>query len=119
MLRRGPGEHPGKTAGKPEIPTGQWLRVGGPCHLDGVIGSFPNLRESEYRTQVAGSEFGGSMIDIGEESFPPRILNITTPQVGHFPLIALRPFFISSWTASAISFFALHLTQYPSGIKPI
>ena len=50
-------------------------------------------------------------------AFPPRILNITTPQVGHLPLIALRPFFIVSSTASAISFFALHLTQYPSGIK--
>lgn len=46
----------------------------------------------------------------------PRILNMTTPQVGHLPLIALRPFFIISSTASAISFLALHLTQYPSGI---
>lgn len=51
------------------------------------------------------------------EALPPKILNITTPQVGHFPLIALRPFFINSSTASAISFFALHLTQYPSGIQ--
>ena len=50
-------------------------------------------------------------------AFPPRILNITTPQVGHLPLMALRPFFIVSSTASAISFFALHFTQYPSGIK--
>jgi hypothetical protein len=30
--------------------------------------------------------------------------------------MALRPFFITSSTASAISFLALHLTQYPSGI---
>jgi hypothetical protein len=29
----------------------------------------------------------------------------------------LRPFFIVSSTASTISFFALHLTQYPSGIE--
>src|SRR5580700_9555913 len=50
-------------------------------------------------------------------ALPPRILNITTPHVGHLPLIAFRPFFMVSSTASAISFFALHLTQYPSGIK--
>jgi hypothetical protein len=31
--------------------------------------------------------------------------------------MALRPFFIVSSTASMISFLALHLTQYPSGIK--
>jgi hypothetical protein len=31
--------------------------------------------------------------------------------------MALRPFFIVSSTALAISFLALHLTQYPSGIK--
>jgi hypothetical protein len=43
-------------------------------------------------------------------------LNITVPQVGHLPLIALRPFFITSSTAFTISFLALHFTQYPSGI---
>jgi hypothetical protein len=42
---------------------------------------------------------------------PPMILNITDRQLGHLPLIALRPFFITSSTASAISFLALHLTQ--------
>jgi hypothetical protein len=42
---------------------------------------------------------------------------MTVPQVGHLPLIALRPFFIVSSTPSAISRFALHLTQYPSAIK--
>jgi hypothetical protein len=31
--------------------------------------------------------------------------------------MALRPFFIVSSTPSKISFLALHLTQYPSGIK--
>src|ERR1044071_6930479 len=56
-----------------------------------------------------GAGFGGA--------FPPRILNIPVPQVGHLPLMALRPFFINSSTASTISFFALHLTQYPSAIK--
>src|SRR3954464_6371316 len=52
-------------------------------------------------------------------ALPPRILNITVPQVGHLPLMALRPFFMTSSTASTISFLALHLTQYPSGIKKL
>jgi hypothetical protein len=52
-----------------------------------------------------------------DEALPPKILNMTVPQVGHLPLMALRPFFITSSTASAISFLALHLTQYPSGIE--
>jgi len=47
----------------------------------------------------------------------PNILNMTVPQVGHLPLMALRPFFMVSSTPSAISFLALHLTQYPSAIK--
>jgi hypothetical protein len=51
------------------------------------------------------------------DTLPPRILNITVPQVGHLPLMALRPFFIVSSTASVISFLALHLTQYPSAIR--
>ena len=42
---------------------------------------------------------------------------MTVPQVGHLPLMALRPFFMTYSTASMISFLALHLTQYPSGIK--
>ena len=42
---------------------------------------------------------------------------MTVPQVGHLPLMALRPFFMVSSTPSAISFLALHLTQYPSAIK--
>jgi hypothetical protein len=42
---------------------------------------------------------------------------MTVPQVGHLPLIALRPFFMVSSTPSAIGFLALHLTQYPSDIK--
>jgi hypothetical protein len=55
----------------------------------------------------------------GAASALPRILNMTVPQVGHLPLIALRPFFISSSTPLAISFLALHLTQYPSAIKTL
>jgi hypothetical protein len=46
-------------------------------------------------------------------------LNITVPQVGHLPLMAFRPFFMVSSTALTISFLALHLTQYPSGIENI
>src|ERR1051325_9390403 len=53
---------------------------------------------------------------VGEAVLPPRILNMTVPHVGQRPLIALRPFFITSSTASTISFLALHLTQYPLGI---
>ena len=61
---------------------------------------------------LAGGEEG-----VGEVALPPRILNMTVPQVGHLPLMALRPFFMVSSTASEISFLALHLTQYPSGIR--
>jgi hypothetical protein len=49
----------------------------------------------------------------------PRILNITVPQVGHFPLMAFRPFFMVSSTPSEMGFLALHLTQYPSDIKKV
>jgi hypothetical protein len=42
---------------------------------------------------------------------------MTVPQVGHLPLMALRPFFIVSSTPFEISRLALHLTQYPSAIK--
>lgn len=55
----------------------------------------------------------------GGVALPPRILNMTVPQVGHLPFIALRPFFMTSSTPSAISFLALHLTQYPSAINLI
>ncbi|MEI9864052.1 MAG: hypothetical protein WDN00_05765 [Limisphaerales bacterium] len=44
-------------------------------------------------------------------------MNITVPQTGHLPLMALRPFFMVSSTPSAISRLALHLTQYPSAIN--
>jgi hypothetical protein len=50
-------------------------------------------------------------------ALPPKILNMTVPQVGHLPLMALRPFFIVSSTPFEISRLALHLTQYPSAIK--
>src|ERR1051325_9963867 len=66
--------------------------------------------------------FGFVVSDAGADAaggvaLPPKILNMTVPQVGHMPLMALRAFFITSSTASTISFLALHLTQYPSGIK--
>jgi hypothetical protein len=63
---------------------------------------------------VAGGVVGAAAA--GGVALPPRILNITVPQVGHLPLMALRPFFIVSSTPSTISFLALHLTQYPSAI---
>ena len=55
----------------------------------------------------------------GADAFPGKILIMTVPQVGHLPLMALRPFFIVSSTPLAISFLALHLTQYPSAIKTL
>ena len=67
---------------------------------------------------LAGSGVGeAGVAGAGGVALPPRILNMTVPQVGHLPLMALRPFFMTSSTASTISFLALHLTQYPSGIK--
>jgi hypothetical protein len=61
---------------------------------------------------------GGLPVDVfAEAALPPKILNMTVPQVGHLPLIALRPFFITSSTPLAISLLALHLTQYPSAIN--
>src|SRR5205814_6245579 len=65
---------------------------------------------------VAGAGSAGGGVELGA-ALPPKILNMTVPQVGHLPLMALRPFFITSSAASIISFLALHLTQYPSGIK--
>ena len=57
------------------------------------------------------------VVGVALVALPPKILNITVPQVGHRPLMALRPFFMVSSTASMISFLALHLTQYPSAIN--
>src|ERR1051326_4511482 len=68
--------------------------------------------------QEAEGGLAGSGAGVGV-AFPPRILYITVPQVGHLPLIALRPFLVVTSTASTISFLALHLTQYPSGIEKL
>src|SRR5437879_7448551 len=78
------------------------------CDIAAQPGELP-----EGLAGLEGSEAGVA----GGTALPPRILNITVPQIGHLPLMALRPFFITSSTASTISFLALHLTQYPSGIK--
>ena len=60
---------------------------------------------------VGVSDPGGGVGAVaGGAALPPRILNMTVPQVGHLPLMALRPFFMVSSTPSTISFFALHLT---------
>lgn len=40
------------------------------------------------------------------------ILNIDVPQVGHVPLHAGLPFFITVGFGSFMSLFALHFTQY-------
>ena len=60
--------------------------------------------------EVAGG-FTGSGALGAALAFPPKILYIAVPQVGHLPLMALRPFFMISSFPSEISFFALHLTQ--------
>ena len=75
--------------------------------------------------QVVGAGLAGSgtagvaAAAAAAAALPPRILNITVPQVGHLPLMARRPFFIVSSAPSTICFLALHLTQYPSGIEII
>jgi hypothetical protein len=66
---------------------------------------------------VAGVVEGGVSVFVSPAPALPKILNMTVPQVGHLPLMALRPFFMVSSTPLAISFLALHLTQYPSAIK--
>src|SRR5512132_562827 len=73
-------------------------------------------QQNDYDAACEGGAAGAEGSDGGGVALPPRILNMTVPQVGHLPLIALRPFFIVSSTALEISFLALHLTQYPSGI---
>jgi hypothetical protein len=73
---------------------------------------FP--RDFQPGLGLVGSEAGAAGAVAGvAEAFPPKILNMTVPHVGHLPLMALRPFFMVSSTASTISFLALHLTQYP------
>src|SRR5262249_60487950 len=82
------------------------------------IGGDDDISELlRHNQEVLGDSGVAGVAGAGGVAFPPRILNMTVPQVGHFPLMALRPFFITSSTASTISFLALHLTQYPSGIK--
>jgi hypothetical protein len=66
---------------------------------------------------VAGVFAGAGVALASPAPALPKILNMTVPQVGHLPLMALRPFFMVSSTPLAISFLALHLTQYPSAIK--
>jgi hypothetical protein len=83
----------------------------------GLFFSFSQKRRRQLGLGVVVSGAGADGAAGAEEALPPRILNITVPHVGHLPLMALRPFFIVSSTASTISFLAVHLTQYPSGIN--
>ena len=70
-----------------------------------------------YAVEPPWSRCGNSSAGAGagEESkgaaLLPRILNMTTPQSGHLPFTALRPFFMISSMALEIGFLALHLTQ--------
>jgi hypothetical protein len=51
---------------------------------------------------------------VGAYFLPPMMRNNFVPQSGQTPCMAGRPFFmVTSW-ALAISFFALHFTQYAS-----
>ncbi len=77
--------------------------------------SFSSFNVPTHQVVGAGGGLAGTGAT-GALALPPMILNITVPQVGHLPLMALLPFFIVSSTPSTISFLALHLTQYPSGI---
>jgi len=81
------------------------------CDIAAQPGELP-----EGLAGAEGSEAGVAGA-AGGVALPPRILNITVPQIGHLPLMALRPFFITSSTALTISLLALHLTQYPSAIN--
>ena len=66
---------------------------------------------------VGGVGDSGTAGVVEATALPARNLNITLPQVGQVPLMALRPFFMVSSTPFAISFLTLHLKQYPSGIN--
>jgi hypothetical protein len=68
---------------------------------------------AQFVAGLAGTGSAGAVV----AALPPNILNITVPHVGHVPLMAFLPFFMTSSTAFTISFLALHLTQYPSGIE--
>ena len=70
-----------------------------------------------FKERGVGFTGAGAGAGAGGAALPPKILNMTVLQVGHLPLMALRPFFMVSSTALTISFLALHLTQYPSGIN--
>src|SRR6266478_2870257 len=83
------------------------------CSEYGVMMTYASC--SAIGQAVAGG-LAGSGAAAGV-ALPPRILYMTVPQVGHLPLMALRPFLVVTSTPSIISFLALHLTQYPSGIK--
>ena len=81
------------------------------------IGGDDDVGELVRHNQLVGGLTGVASVfvslrcDSAGTALPPKILNMTVPQVGHLPLIALRPFFIVSSMPSAISRLALHLTQ--------
>src|SRR6185503_374896 len=103
QLQTRAGDEPGDNASRAALEE----RVGSEDDIGQFLGHTTNQADGAAGAAPAG----------GGVALPPRILNMTVPQVGHLPLIAFRPFFMVSSTASVISFLALHLTQYPSGIR--
>jgi hypothetical protein len=75
--------------------------------------SVQPLPKSPGASGVVGavSVFGAGLLADFDEVPWPTILNMPVPQVGHLPLIALRPFFSTDSMAPAMSVFALHFTQ--------
>lgn len=81
-----------------------------------------SLRQLGQRTASAG---GGAevrpphgILEDGAYDDAP-ILKSFVEQSGHTPCTAGRPFFIVTCAAFLISFFALHFTQYASGIESL
>lgn len=71
----------------------------------------PYAVESPWSRCGNPSAGAGAGDESKEAALLPRILNMTTPQSGHLPFTALRPFFMTSSMASEIGLLALHLTQ--------
>lgn len=90
---------------------GQAGSVGTPAAGEFSVGDGGDEESAETEGSAAGIPPDGLDDGAAATAFPPRILNITAPHVGHLPLTAFRPFFICSSTASPMGRFALHFTQ--------
>ena len=101
----------------------EWLN--GNAVARNAAGEVVEATWSNGRTGMIGKSYDGTLANgvaatgveavgaaaNGGTALPPRILNMTAPQVGHLPFTAFRPFFICSSTASPMGRFALHFTQ--------